>query len=54
MQFPSSQKHFIVTLEMPGGGSRHIEVKASSKEVAGKRAMKRVARAIKVLYVQGG
>ncbi len=52
MQFPTSQKHFIVSLEMPKGSQRHINVKASSSEIAGKRAMKRVRNAVKVHHVK--
>jgi hypothetical protein len=50
----SEQKLFLVFLEMPNGGTRHVNVKASSSEVAGKRAMKRVSGAVKVHRVEKG
>lgn len=52
MKLPSLQNHYVVTLETVNGGSRHIHVKASSSEIAGKRAMKRVPKAIGVRYIE--
>lgn len=52
MQQLPSQKLFIVFLEMPNGDVRNVSVKASSPEIAGKRAMKRVRKAVKVHRVE--
>jgi len=49
-----SQKHFVVFLEMPNGGIRNVSVKATSSEIAAKRAMKRVHSAVKVHRVEKG
>jgi len=54
MRTPVTQKHFIVLLEMPKGGIRNISVRASSSDIAGKRAMKRVPSAVKVHRVEQG
>ncbi len=52
MRQKSNQKVFAVFLEMPKGGVRSTIVKATSSEVAGRRAMKRVAGAVKVHRVE--
>lgn len=50
----SQQKLFVVFLEMPSGGVRHINVKAADSNTAGRRAMKRVSGAIRVHRVEVG
>ena len=52
MRQKPSQKLFVVFLEMPKGGVRIVNVNASSPEIAAKRAMKRVAGAVKVHRVE--
>jgi len=51
-QNKSQQRLFLVFLEMPTGGVRHIKVKATDANIAGRRAMKRVSGAVKVHRVE--
>jgi hypothetical protein len=48
MQQPPKKKHFAIWLEYPKGVSRTIHVKAVTREVAEKRALKRNPGAIGV------
>lgn len=48
MQQKSLQRHFRVVVILEGGKTRIVDVKASSREVAEDRAMKRVGGAIDI------
>ncbi len=48
------QKLYLVFIEMPNGGIRNVNVKASDSETAGRRAMKRVSGAVRVHRVEKG
>lgn len=50
MRLRKNQKHFIILLEFRHGVTREIHVRASSREIAERRALKHNPEAIKVSH----
>jgi len=48
MQFLKQQKHYRITLELRTGITRSVDVKASSREIAERRALKRNPEAVRI------
>ena len=48
MREKSKQKLFTVVLNLPGGATKETNVRASTQEVANKRALKRSPNAVSV------
>ena len=48
MRLEKSQRHFVITVVLPNGKTKDVNVRASTREVAERRALKRTPAAIDI------
>jgi hypothetical protein len=48
MRLEKSQRHFVITVVLDSGKTKDVDVKASTREVAERRALKRTPAAVDI------